>query len=182
MGNFNREEKGGFRSGGRDGEHRGFQKKDWSGRDSGNKEPMKHQAICSECGKRCEVPFRPVSGKPVFCNDCFSAKRGGASGDRVPARVHYGSKGGEHNDGLRRELREVNLKLDRLTKMFESFTGAGAKPVLAESEKKEEKKSVDAVLLKKALDKATGKTPAKAKAAKEAKESKPKKSATAKKK
>lgn len=32
--------------------------------------PM-HDAICSECGRDCQVPFRPTGDKPVFCNDCF---------------------------------------------------------------------------------------------------------------
>jgi len=30
-----------------------------------------HKAICSECKKECEVPFKPTEGKPVFCRDCF---------------------------------------------------------------------------------------------------------------
>lgn len=33
-----------------------------------------HKAVCSECGKECEVPFQPTEGKPVFCRECF-AKR-----------------------------------------------------------------------------------------------------------
>ncbi|MBL7206009.1 MAG: DNA-directed RNA polymerase [Candidatus Aenigmarchaeota archaeon] len=34
-----------------------------------------HKATCSECGKDCEVPFKPVEGRPVFCRDCFMKKR-----------------------------------------------------------------------------------------------------------
>ena len=34
-----------------------------------------HKATCTECGKECEVPFKPQDGRPVFCRDCFSAKR-----------------------------------------------------------------------------------------------------------
>lgn len=34
-----------------------------------------HKAVCSECGKECEVPFKPTEGKPVFCRDCFAKKR-----------------------------------------------------------------------------------------------------------
>ncbi|MEM5804476.1 MAG: CxxC-x17-CxxC domain-containing protein [Candidatus Aenigmatarchaeota archaeon] len=30
-----------------------------------------HKAVCSECGKECEVPFKPTEGKPVYCRDCF---------------------------------------------------------------------------------------------------------------
>ncbi|HET7677031.1 MAG TPA: CxxC-x17-CxxC domain-containing protein [Candidatus Limnocylindrales bacterium] len=32
-------------------------------------------ATCSNCGKEAQVPFRPTSGKPVFCDDCFSSRR-----------------------------------------------------------------------------------------------------------
>ena len=34
-----------------------------------------HKAICSDCGKECEVPFQPTEGKPVFCRECFAKKR-----------------------------------------------------------------------------------------------------------
>ena len=30
---------------------------------------------CSSCGRDAEVPFRPTSGKPVYCNDCFASHR-----------------------------------------------------------------------------------------------------------
>ena len=34
-------------------------------------------ATCSSCGKEASVPFRPTSGKPVYCSDCFRSQRGG---------------------------------------------------------------------------------------------------------
>jgi CxxC-x17-CxxC domain-containing protein len=34
-----------------------------------------HKATCSECGKECEVPFKPADGRPVFCKDCFMKKK-----------------------------------------------------------------------------------------------------------
>lgn len=34
-------------------------------------------ATCSNCGRDAEVPFRPTSGKPVYCSDCFRSMRGG---------------------------------------------------------------------------------------------------------
>ena len=34
-------------------------------------------ATCSSCGKEAQVPFRPTSGKPVYCSDCFRSMRGG---------------------------------------------------------------------------------------------------------
>ena len=33
------------------------------------------EATCSNCGKAASVPFRPTSGKPVYCDDCFSSRR-----------------------------------------------------------------------------------------------------------
>lgn len=29
-------------------------------------------AVCSDCGKACEVPFEPRNGKPVYCRDCYN--------------------------------------------------------------------------------------------------------------
>jgi len=29
------------------------------------------KAVCSDCGKECEVPFKPTQGRPVYCRDCF---------------------------------------------------------------------------------------------------------------
>ncbi len=34
-----------------------------------------HKATCSECGKECEVPFKPTEGKPVYCRDCYAKKK-----------------------------------------------------------------------------------------------------------
>ena len=34
-----------------------------------------YPAVCSNCGKATEVPFEPRSDKPVFCRDCFQARR-----------------------------------------------------------------------------------------------------------
>lgn len=62
MGDYNRG-RSGWRSGG------GF---GWGGRgrwDSDRKELFR--ATCAECGKNCEVPFRPTWERPVYCSDCF---------------------------------------------------------------------------------------------------------------
>jgi CxxC-x17-CxxC domain-containing protein len=32
-------------------------------------------AVCSECGQSTEVPFNPTPGKPVYCRDCFQARK-----------------------------------------------------------------------------------------------------------
>jgi len=33
-------------------------------------------ATCSNCGKEAQVPFKPTGNKPVYCSDCFNARRG----------------------------------------------------------------------------------------------------------
>ena len=33
------------------------------------------QATCSQCGKETTVPFRPTQGRPVYCRECFQARR-----------------------------------------------------------------------------------------------------------
>ena len=33
-----------------------------------------HKATCSECGQKCELPFKPTGDKPVFCSNCFGSK------------------------------------------------------------------------------------------------------------
>jgi len=34
-----------------------------------------HPAVCGECGKQTEVPFKPRGDRPVYCSDCFSKRR-----------------------------------------------------------------------------------------------------------
>jgi len=34
-----------------------------------------YKATCAECGKECEVPFKPTEGRPVYCRDCYSKKK-----------------------------------------------------------------------------------------------------------
>jgi CxxC-x17-CxxC domain-containing protein len=46
-------------------------------RDRGPREMF--TATCSNCGREAQVPFRPTSGKPVYCSDCFRSQRGGSS-------------------------------------------------------------------------------------------------------
>jgi CxxC-x17-CxxC domain-containing protein len=43
-------------------------------RDRGPREMF--SATCSNCGREAQVPFRPTSGKPVYCSDCVRSLRG----------------------------------------------------------------------------------------------------------
>ena len=51
--------------------------------ESGASRPL-FSAVCSECGKDTQVPFKPTAGKPVYCRDCFQ-KRGNRTARRSPA-------------------------------------------------------------------------------------------------
>jgi CxxC-x17-CxxC domain-containing protein len=42
-------------------------------------------AVCSNCGRETMVPFQPVEGRPIFCRDCYQArKRQGADAKPAP--------------------------------------------------------------------------------------------------
>ena len=33
-------------------------------------------AVCASCGKPTKVPFQPRNDKPIYCSECFAARRG----------------------------------------------------------------------------------------------------------
>lgn len=121
------DERGGSRFGGRDSGRRDFQKKSWGERGAGNRENVMHKAICSDCGKSCEVPFRPSGEKPVYCNECFGGKRGQSAEGFVrkefnnpsPARVNAESNRG--NGDIKRQLEATNAKLERLIQSVDTL-------------------------------------------------------------
>ena len=43
-----------------------------------------YEAICADCHKVCEVPFRPTEVRPVYCKECFAKRKAGGAG--VPNR------------------------------------------------------------------------------------------------
>ena len=45
----------------------------------GNDRPEMFKATCANCGKSCEVPFKPNGSKPVLCRDCFRGNEGADS-------------------------------------------------------------------------------------------------------
>jgi CxxC-x17-CxxC domain-containing protein len=32
-------------------------------------------AVCASCGSHCSVSFKPDGKRPVYCRECFAAKR-----------------------------------------------------------------------------------------------------------
>jgi len=43
------------------------------GRGSENRDMT--DAVCSDCGQPCQVPFKPTEGRPVYCRECFRKHR-----------------------------------------------------------------------------------------------------------
>lgn len=107
-------------------------------------------AICADCRKPCQVPFRPSGDKPIYCKDCFMkrkektagdtwrsdapqsgspkqnsaptyAERPGATGS--PAKPQQ-SSGGVQLVDLKRQMDLMSAKLDMLLQKLE---GAGTK-------------------------------------------------------
>src|SRR3989338_2637913 len=100
MGNFNR---GSRPSGGR-----GFARRGFNGRDVRSPAQM-HPAVCDNCNKNCEVPFRPTSGKPIFCSNCFGDKKGNGERNREQAPA-------QPQQNAQFEL--LNTKLDKILQML----------------------------------------------------------------
>lgn len=43
--------------------------------DQNHGERQMFHVVCAECGKDTGVPFEPKTDRPVYCRDCFNAKR-----------------------------------------------------------------------------------------------------------
>lgn len=81
-------------------------------------------AICDKCGNRCQIPFQPRQGKPVFCSHCFEQnERGGNS-----------SENRMQNNNNNNQLDEVNAKLDRILSLLSPKIASNPKVVKKEEE------------------------------------------------
>lgn len=86
-----------------------------------------NDAVCDKCGKDCQVPFKPTSGKPVFCSDCFKTEdrgdsRGGSRRD---------STGGGSSE-VTEQLKQLNAKIDKLVNALLPKEKTEAKPAKVE--------------------------------------------------
>ncbi|MCJ7614013.1 hypothetical protein MUO71_04545 [Candidatus Bathyarchaeota archaeon] len=34
-----------------------------------------NDAVCAECGQKCQVPFKPDPSRPVYCRECYAKRR-----------------------------------------------------------------------------------------------------------
>ena len=47
------------------------------GQPNERRERILYQAVCADCCKRCEVPFKPSGDRPVYCPECFAIRKAG---------------------------------------------------------------------------------------------------------
>lgn len=132
MGNFNQNNRSGSR---RDFGQRDFGRRSF-GRHDGRREM--HKAVCSNCGKDCEVPFEPTGSKPVYCNECFKKNSGGADSrrfqDRSPRRSYF-ERRNESNPQKNEQFEAINRKLDKILEMLKVIPAKGEKGIKAKPEK-----------------------------------------------
>ena len=43
----------------------------------GRRDRILHKAVCADCHKDCEIPFKPSGERPVYCKPCFSKRKAG---------------------------------------------------------------------------------------------------------
>src|SRR3990167_672296 len=86
------------------------------------------QAVCNECKKSCEVPFRPSGDKPVYCKDCFNKKRGDGNNQPQQQKRDFNNRPNFQSNNQTQQnqrpmspqkdvsgqLAEINDKIDRL--------------------------------------------------------------------
>lgn len=106
MGSFNRDR--------RPFENRGFGRRDFGARSN---DRQMFDAVCSNCGKDCQVPFRPTGDKPVYCSDCFE-KMGGRNERGSSDRSRFDDRK-PREDQNKAQFEALNTKLDKIIDLLE---------------------------------------------------------------
>ncbi len=136
---FNRDNRSGGRQsgGGRDFGRRSFGG-DRGGFRGGDREMF--QTTCSNCGRACEVPFKPTGSKPVYCNDCFktmgrSDSGQGRSDDRGPRRsFDRPTDRGTSQPQNKEQFDALNAKLDKILRLLNPEFPSAEMPVTENAE------------------------------------------------
>jgi CxxC-x17-CxxC domain-containing protein len=99
---------------------RKFKSGDSRKRSFGDRDSVMHNALCDNCGKECEVPFRPTKGKPIYCDKCF------------------GNNKKKDTDQLTKEFGILNKKLDEILEILTPVLSVKNYPEELEEETEEE--------------------------------------------
>jgi CxxC-x17-CxxC domain-containing protein len=123
MRDFSRDRRSG---GGRD-----FKRRDF------DRPQVMHKTICSNCGKECEVPFKPNGSKPVFCRECFQNNRTSepVRSENFPRRSNFEDRGNNQvsrpvaEPQYREQFESLNAKLDKILNLLAVKEVAVSKPI-----------------------------------------------------
>lgn len=84
-----------------------------------------HKAVCADCSKECEVPFKPTGNRPVYCKECFSKRKDDSPFKGRPSERpeggdrHHGSFRGRH------EERSVGGEGHQKAPFYKKYAGKG---------------------------------------------------------
>jgi CxxC-x17-CxxC domain-containing protein len=73
-----------------------------------------YDAVCSNCGNNCQIPFRPSPGREIFCSRCFENNEGSES--RRPERRTFDKPSFKSNDvpNYKAQFEALNAKMDKI--------------------------------------------------------------------
>lgn len=86
-------------------DRKSFDRPHFNDRKPSSNDKQMHKAVCAKCGDTCEVPFKPMEGKPVYCNQCFE-------------------KGGKNTIQFKEQFDAVSEKLDKIMKALKITVSA----------------------------------------------------------
>ena len=128
-GDFGKKKRSGFDR--RDSGNHGFSRGGFGHGGGDSPRPALHGATCAECGKPCEVPFKPSGDRPVYCSNCFKSKKDGFSSPRQdnrdfskprfesPMRPSAPANSGAPTN---EQLAKLNAKLDKILSILDSIS------------------------------------------------------------
>ncbi len=97
-----------------------------------------HDAICSDCNSKCQVPFRPSGNKPIQCSNCFGGGRDNNSRDayskdgqgvrtsrKFEDRAPRKSFSGDVKSSLtEKQIEKLNKKVDKVLRIVYALATA----------------------------------------------------------
>lgn len=102
---------------------------DRSFRDKDRRPKEMHDAVCSNCGKDCKVPFKPKNSKPIYCSECFEdVERKRDEGDFSDIKSSRGgrfsTRGKQKSDGelllqLKEQMCGMSAKMDKILRILD---------------------------------------------------------------
>lgn len=123
MGYFNRDNNSGRRG--------NYSNRSFGG---GSSDREMFKATCADCGNACEIPFKPSTGRPVYCRDCFKKHspdegRGrDTDRDRNRSQSSRGTEPRPFNNPSLPQLNDINAKLDRILELLSPTPKVEKKP------------------------------------------------------